>query len=140
MPGYSGDRKSMNRALPVCGWSKQRATRDGEVDMTTFNEREKGFEKKFTHDQDLKFKAESRRNKAIAEWAAAKMGMAGTEVEDYIKAVRKADLAEKGDDDVVRKILKDLSDKGVTVAEADLRNQMSEFLAVAVGDIEAGRK
>jgi hypothetical protein len=108
--------------------------------MTTFNEREKGFEKKFTHDQDLKFKAESRRNKAIAEWAAAKMGMTGTEVEDYIKAVRKADLAEKGDDDVVRKILKDLSDKGVTVAEADLRNQMSEFLAVAVGDIEAGRK
>lgn len=106
--------------------------------MSTFDERQKGFEKKFTHDQDLKFKAESRRNKMIAEWAAAKMGMSGTEVDDYIKAVRKADLVEKGDDDVVRKIAKDLADKGVKVAEIDIRNQMGEFLAKAVESIESG--
>lgn len=106
--------------------------------MSTFDERQKGFEKKFTHDQDLKFKAESRRNKMIAEWAAAKMGMSGTEVDDYIKAVRKADLVEKGDDDVVRKIAKDLADKGVKVAEIDIRNQMGEYLAKAVESIESG--
>lgn len=107
--------------------------------MTTFNEREKGFEKKFTHDQDLKFKAESRRNKMMAEWAAGKMGLSGAAVDDYVKAVRKADLAEKGDEDVVRKIAKDLADKGVKVSDADLRNQMGEFLAKAVTEIEAGR-
>jgi hypothetical protein len=107
--------------------------------MTTFNEREKGFEKKFTHDQDLKFKAESRRNKMIAEWAGAKLGIAGPALDEYIKAVRKADLAEKGDDDVVRKIAKDLADKGVKVADDEIRNQMTEFLAKAIGDIESGR-
>lgn len=107
--------------------------------MTTFDEREKSFEKKFAHDQDLKFKAESRRNKMIAEWAAAKMGITGTAVEDYVKSVRKADLAEKGDDDVVRKIAKDLADSGQKVAEADIRNQMGEFLAKAVSELEAGR-
>ena len=107
--------------------------------MSTFDEREKGFEKKFAHDQDLKFKAESRRNKMIAEWAAAKMGISGAAVEDYVKAVRRADLEEKGDDDVVRKVSKDLADKGVKVADSELRNQMSIFLAKAVEDIEAGR-
>ena len=108
--------------------------------MSTFDEREKGFEKKFAHDQDLKFKAEARRNKAIAEWAASKMGLAGAAIEDYVKAVRKADLAEKGDDDVVRKIAKDLADKGVKIADAEIRKQMGEFLAKAVADIEGTRK
>ena len=61
--------------------------------MTTFDEREKAYEKKFAHDQDLKFKAESRRNKLMAEWAAAKLGITGAAVDDYVKAVRKADLA-----------------------------------------------
>ena len=107
--------------------------------MTTFEDREKGFEKKFAHDQDLKFKAESRRNKALGEWAAAKMGLTGPAVEDYVKSVRKADLAEKGDDDVLRKLAKDLADKGVKVTEAEIRRQMGEFLAKAVEEIE-GKK
>jgi hypothetical protein len=72
--------------------------------MTGFDDREKAFEKKFAHDADLKFKAESRRNKMLAEWAGAKMGVTGAALEDYIKAVRKADLEEKGDDDVFRKV------------------------------------
>jgi hypothetical protein len=107
--------------------------------MTTFEEREKSFEKKFAHDQDLKFKAESRRNKMIGEWAAAKLGLAGGAVDDYIKAVRRADLAVKGDDDVVRKLVTDLTDKGVSVPEAEIRAKLAEFLAKAVADIEAGR-
>jgi hypothetical protein len=107
--------------------------------MTTFNNREKAFENKFAHDADLKFKAESRRNKMLAEWAAGKMGITGAAVEDYVKAVRKADLAEKGDDDVMRKVAKDLADKGVKVADADLRKQMDEFLAAAVHQIESSK-
>ncbi len=107
-----------------------------ERSMSGFDDREKGFEKKFAHDADLKFKAESRRNKAIAEWAAAKMGLTGSAVEDYIKAVRREDLVEKGDDDVVRKISKDLAAVGVQIADADIRKQMNEFLAKAVDDIQ----
>lgn len=107
--------------------------------MTTFNDREKGFEKKFAHDAELKFKAESRRNKMLAEWAGAKLGISGAALEDYVKEVRRADLAEKGDDDVVRKVMADFTAKGVKVSEGELRNAMNEFLAKAVTDIEAAR-
>jgi hypothetical protein len=107
--------------------------------MSTFDDREKGFEKKFAHDADLKFKAESRRNKMIGEWAAGLMGMTGPAVDDYVRAVRKADLAEKGDDDVVRKIAKDLSDKGVSVPDTEIRKRMSDFLADAVSQIESAK-
>lgn len=105
--------------------------------MTTFEDREKGFEKKFAHDQDLKFRAESRRNKALAEWAAAQLGI--TDVEEYVKAVRKADLAEKGDDDVVRKVKADFDAKGIAIGEDDIRAKLSEFLAQAVTEIEASK-
>jgi hypothetical protein len=108
--------------------------------MTTFDDREKAFEKKFALDQDLKFKAESRRNKALAEWAGAKMGLTGAALEDYVKAVRKADLAEKGDDDVFRKVKADLAAKGVKVADAEIRKVMGEALAKAVRELEAGKK
>lgn len=107
--------------------------------MTTFDERKSGFEKKFAHDADLKFKAESRRNKMLAEWAGAKLGLSGTDLEDYVKAVRKADLAAKGDDDVLQKVAKDLSDKGITVPAGEIRKTMDEFLAKAVADIEANK-
>lgn len=107
--------------------------------MSTFDEREKGFEKKFAHDQDLKFKAEARRNKYLAEWAAAKLGITGPAVEDYVKAVRKSDLAKAGDDDVFDKISKDFADKGVSVSSAELRKQMGEFLAKAVQEIESSK-
>lgn len=104
--------------------------------MTTFDERENAFENKFAHDQGLKFKAESRRNKMIAEWAAEKLGITGPAVEDYIKAVRKADLVEKGDDDVVRKISKDFMEKGLNIPAKEIQARMSEFMAKAVTDIE----
>lgn len=107
--------------------------------MTTFNEREKAFEKKFALDQELRFKAESRRNKMLAEWAADKLGLTGKAIEDYIKAVRRADLAEKGDDDVFRKVRKDLDDKGIAVADKEIRKRMQEFLAKAVKDIESSK-
>ena len=107
--------------------------------MTTFDKREKGFEQKFAHDADLKFKAESRRNKALAEWAGAKLGLTGAALEDYVKAVRKADLAEKGDEDVYRKVKADLDAKGVAVSETDIRSFMAEALAKAVTEIESSK-
>ncbi len=108
--------------------------------MTTFDDREKGYEKKFALDQDLKFKAEARRNKLLGEWAAGKLGITGTAVEDYVKAVRKADLAAKGDQDVFLKIRQDFDAKQVAVSDQELRAKMSDFLGEAVQQIEAAAK
>lgn len=108
--------------------------------MSTFDERERSYEKKFAMDEELRFKAEARRNRQLGQWAAAQLGMTGTDVDDYVKSVRKADLAEKGDEDVFRKIRKDFDDKGVKVSDADLRKKISELLATAVAEIEAGSK
>ena len=107
--------------------------------MTTFDDREKAFERKFALDQELRFKAESRRNRALAEWAGGRLGLAGADLDEYVKAVRRADLTEKGDEDVFRKIRKDFDAKGVGVSDAELRKQMGELLAQAVREIEASR-
>ena len=81
--------------------------------MTTFDDREKSYEKRFALDEELKFRSEQRRNKLIGEWAAEKLGLSGQAVEDYIKTVRKADLASKGDEDVFVKIRQDFDAKAV---------------------------
>jgi hypothetical protein len=107
--------------------------------MTTFDDREKAYEKKFALDQELRFKAESRRNKALAEWAAGQLGLSGADLDEYVKAVRRADLTEKGDDDVFRKIRKDFDGKGVVISDAELRKMMGDLLAQAVREIEASR-
>ncbi len=108
--------------------------------MTTFDERKNAFEKKFAMDQDLKFRAESRRNKMVAEWAAAKLGISGPALEDYIKAVRKADLQEKGDDDVFRKIREDFDAKGVSASDVEIRDAMFKSLEDAVSQIQKETK
>ncbi len=108
--------------------------------MTTFDEREKAFEKKFALDQDLKFRAESRRNKMVAEWAAAKLGLSGTAVEDYVKAVRKADLQEKGDDDVFRKIRGDFDAKSLKISDSEIRDAMFNFLEQAAAQVQKEAK
>lgn len=104
--------------------------------MTTFDKREKGFENKFAYDDELRFKAEARRNKAVAEWAGAKLGLVGDALAAYVKDVRKADLVEKGDDDVFRKVKADLEAKGIAVNDVELRSFMAEALAKAVADLE----
>jgi hypothetical protein len=108
--------------------------------MTTFDDRQRSFEKKFTMDQELKFKAEARRNRLLGQWAAGKLGLSGSDVDDYVKAVRKADLAEKGDGDVVRKIRQDFDQKGLNVPDAELNKAMVDFLATAVAEIESESK
>jgi hypothetical protein len=108
--------------------------------MTSFSDREKSFEKKFAMDEELKFRSEARRNKMLGQWAAEKLGLSGGAVDDYVKAVRKADLLEKGDEDVYRKIRKDLDDKGVRVSDAELRKAMADFLHTALEQIEGEAK
>ena len=108
--------------------------------MTSFDERERTFEKKFALDEELKFRAAARRNRLLAQWAAAKLGLSGAAVDDYIKAVRKADLADKGGEDVFHKVKRDLDDKGVRVSDGELRKTMTDLLATAVRQIEAEAK
>ena len=99
--------------------------------MSTFDSREKAFENKFAHDQEMQFRAEARRNKLLGLWAAEKMGIEGAEAEAYAKTVVMADFEEAGDEDVYRKVAKDFADKGVEVPEAELRGQMRELLVQA---------
>jgi hypothetical protein len=105
--------------------------------MTTFDKREEGFEKKFAHDEELKFKAYARRNKLLGLWAAAELGKTGADADAYAKEVVLADFEEAGDNDVIRKVVNDLTSKGVT--EADVTKKLSEFLAQAVAQIQAGK-
>jgi hypothetical protein len=107
--------------------------------MTTFDERERSYEKKFALDEESKFKAEQRRNRLLGEWAAGKLGLSGAQVEEYVRSVRKADLASKGDEDVFQKIRKDFDAKNVGVADAELRQAMVESMSKAVSQIEAER-
>lgn len=99
--------------------------------MTTFDEREKGFEQKYKHDQELQFKVNARRNRLLGLWAAERMGLAGAEADDYAKQVVQADFERPGDADVMAKVSADLAAKGVAVTEAELRRQMEQLLAVA---------
>ncbi|CAN1541816.1 COG5467 Uncharacterized conserved protein [Sphingomonadaceae bacterium] len=89
--------------------------------MTTFNDRENAFENKFARDEELQFKVTARRNKLVGLWAAEKMGLTAEESDSYAKSVVQADFEEAGDEDVVRKILGDLTSAGVDSDEATIR-------------------
>ena len=101
---------------------------------TTFDKREEGFEKQFAHDEELRFKAVARRNKMLGLWAAGVLGKSGADAEAYAKEVVLADFEEAGDNDVLRKVTKDLQPKGVT--EQQVRAQMTELLAQAVEQLK----
>src|SRR3954470_10638337 len=105
--------------------------------MTTFDNREEGFEKQFAHDEDLKFKAMARRNKLLGLWAAEKMGLTGAEADAYAKEVVMSDFEEAGDHDVFRKVRKDFDAKGVVQSDDQIRQTMDRLLAQAVAQIKA---
>lgn len=106
--------------------------------MTTFNDREKGFESKFALDQEQEFKANARRNKLLGLWAAEKMGLSPEGAEDYAKAVVRADFEQPGDEDVFRKVAGDLKGAGISVSEGEIRTKMDELASVARDQIRAG--
>ena len=104
--------------------------------MSNFDNRQKGFEGKFVHDQELQFKASARRNKLLGLWAAGLMGKTGDEAAAYAKEVIKADFEEAGDDDVFRKVRADFDTAGVDQSDHQLRRQMDELMAIAITQLE----
>lgn len=107
--------------------------------MTTFDDREHGFESKFAHDQDAEFKALARRNRMLGLWAGELMGLQTSHLEDYAKAVVKSEVDQPGEDDVLRKVFEDLKGSGCQVSEADVRLKMAELMALAREQIKTGR-
>ena len=106
--------------------------------MTTFDKREQAFEAHFALDQEQEFKAQARRNRRLAEWAGARMGLSGAELEAYLPTVQRADLKEAGDDDVFQKVLADLAERGVEVLPHELRERMDDLLQSCRREIKEG--
>ena len=106
--------------------------------MTIFHQRKDAFERKFAHDEELLFKAIARRNRMLGLWAAQTLGKSGAEADAYADTVVLADLAEAGDDDVLRKITGDLNAAGITADDAQIRRQLQELMPRALNEIKAG--
>jgi len=116
----------------ACGLSYQG------VHMTIgMDDRRKAFESKWAHDAELRFQVEARRNRALGEWAAAKKGLTGPAVEDFVGSVIAADFQEAGDEDVFRKLRSELD---ASVSDGEIRTKMGECLDAAVKEAEARLK
>ena len=94
--------------------------------MSTFDDRERAFESRFAHDEEMKFRILARRNRLLGEWAARQMGLSEDETDAYAKDVVRADFEEAGDEDVIRKLLGDLTGAGCSVDEAGVRAALEE--------------
>ena len=105
--------------------------------MTTFDKREEGFEKKFAHDEELRFKANARRNKLLGLWAAEKLGLSGAEADAYAKEVVLADFEQAGDEDVFQKIRKDFDAKNIAQSDHQIRRTMVDLMEQAIDQIKA---
>jgi len=107
--------------------------------MTTFDDREDAFEKKFAHDEELRFKAMARRNKLFGQWVAEQLGRSGSEADAYARNVVMADFKETGNSDALHKVRADLEAAGRSVSETELRRRMDDLLARAAAEVQAGR-
>jgi hypothetical protein len=106
--------------------------------MTTFDKREEGFESIFAHDEELRFKANARRNRLFGLWAAERLGLSGPAADTYSKEVVAADFEVPADDNVFRKVRKDFDAKKVALSDQDLRKAMSDLLQQAVNQLKTG--
>ena len=105
--------------------------------MTSFDKRQEGFEKKFAHDEELRFKASARRNKLLGQWAAEKLGLNGDEAAAYAKEVVMSDFEESGDEDVFRKVRADFDAKKVEQSDHQIRRTMLDLMEQAIAQIKA---
>jgi hypothetical protein len=103
--------------------------------MTTFDDRERGFETKYAHDQETEFKVVGRRNRLLGEWAGGLLGHSGEALTEYARSVVRADFQEAGDEDVVRKVAADLQGKA---SESEVRSKMHALLEEARAQVQAG--
>ncbi len=99
--------------------------------MTTFDDRNKNFENKFAHDEELNFKITARRNKMLGLWAAELMGLTGVDAEQYAQEVALSDFEEPGDHDVLHKVMKDLQNRSISITESAVHIEMERLLGVA---------
>ncbi len=106
--------------------------------MTTFDEREKAYEAKLAHDEELKFKANIRRNKLLGLWAAKKLGKEGNAAEEYASALVAAQLEGAGEEVIFRKIRADFDATGVAQSDHQIRREMQELHAAAMNDVISG--
>jgi hypothetical protein len=106
--------------------------------MTTFDKREEGFERKFVIDEELRFKADARRNKLLGLWVAERLGLSGEAATSYAREVVAADFEEAGDRDVIHKVTSDLAAKGIAISEAELGAKMTELTAQAIAQVKSG--
>jgi len=100
--------------------------------MSTFDDREKSFEKKFAHDEELQFKISARRNKYVGQWVSQILGYNPDQEKEYIQSVIKADFEEAGDEDVFRKVKNDLKDHNIS--DEEIRKKMDELSEKAKSD------
>jgi hypothetical protein len=107
--------------------------------MTTFDQRERAFEKKFAQDEELRFRANARRNRFFGLWAAKKLGLFGLEAESYAKVLVTTDVDKPGSDSVLEKVSADLRSKGIAESSDEIRRLMEEFTAQALAQIQAGK-
>ena len=105
--------------------------------MTSMKDRQDGFERKFAHDEETRFKATARRNKLLGLWVAGELGKTGDAAEAYAREVVKSDFEEAGDDDVFRKVRADLDAGGKKLTDQQIRQRMDELLAEAIRQISA---
>jgi hypothetical protein len=105
--------------------------------MGIFEERKDGFERKFAHDEELRFKAVARRNRMLGLWAARKLGLSGAEADAYAGEVVRAEFGDQGDADVFAKIRQDFDAKGVHQSDHQIRRTMDEFLTEALAQIKS---
>jgi len=101
----------------------------------SFQDREKAFESKWAHDEEMRFKIMARRNKLLGLWAAEQMGISGDDAVEYAKSVVRADFEEPGEEDVFRKVHKDLEAKGIARSDHAIRVKMEDLLQVATDQI-----
>jgi hypothetical protein len=94
--------------------------------MTTFDNRENAFENQFAHDEEMAFRVTARRNKLVGQWAAKRMGLTPEETDSYAKSVVQADFEEAGDEDVIRKLMGDLTAAGVETSDEEIRQALSD--------------
>ena len=95
--------------------------------MASFEDREKGYEGKFAHDQEMVFKARARRDRLMARWAAPQLGLSGADADSYGKALAMSAHEKNHEDKLVAKVMKDLADKGVKVTEHQLHKKLAEL-------------
>jgi hypothetical protein len=105
-----------------------------------FKDREKGYENKWAHDEELRFRVYARRNKLLGQWAAAQLGLSGAAADDYARQVIQADFEKPGEDDVFEKVQRDLKAKGLTVSDHAIRRSMAELLETAAAQIQGEKK